>query len=55
MATVLPLIMKVEKNLKSEKNAKIYSFCNFQGAIRKIRVLTIAAQTFEAGDFLTFS
>ena len=48
---VLPLIMKTEKNFKSEKILKYVQFCYFYRALRKTSVLKIAAKAFEAGDF----
>ena len=48
----LPLIMKIQKNFKSEKMLKYAQFCYFYRALRKTSILRIAAKAFEAGDFL---
>ena len=49
---VLQLIMKTEKNFKLEKMLKFTQFCNLKELQEKSEFLEIAAQAFEAGDFL---
>ena len=48
--------MKTEKNFKSEKMLKFSQFCKFYSTFKdlleKSTFLKIAAEAFEAGDFL---
>ena len=46
---VLPLAKKTERNLKQEKNAKIWTLLHF---LKNFRFLNIEAKAFEAGNFL---
>ena len=46
---VLPLAKKTERNLKQEKNAKIWTLLHF---LKNFRFLNIEANAFEAGNFL---
>ena len=49
---VVQLILKTEINFKQEKMLKFTQFWNFQRCLRKISFLKIAAQAFDARDFL---
>ena len=49
---VLPLLMKTEKNFKTEKMLKFTQFVTFRELWGKSTFLKIAAEAFGAEDFL---